>query len=235
MQKNKISILSTGDLSPAISGLIQENGVLLDAIAFTRINALTDATEKIIGLADKKLDVVFTSGNAVSAVTKMLRSKIPDWSVYTIAGNTWRAAEEYFGKKSIMAIADDASSLADVIVGKKIPQVIFFCGNLRRDELPSKLREEGILVEEYKVYETMLTPQLLTRSYDGILFFSPGAVESFFSVNTLTTATKLFAIGNTTAKAIKTFSDQEVIVASRADKDLLIREAIQYFESKAIK
>ena len=40
-------------------------------------------------------------------------------------------------------------------------------------------------VDEVIVYKTIETPKVLTKQYDGILFFSPSAVKSFFSKNSI--------------------------------------------------
>ena len=71
-------------------------------------------------------------------------------------------------------------------------EVIFFCGNLRRNDLPDALRQKGITVREITVYQTSLTPVTIEKEYDAVLFFSPSAAESFFSKNSLPAKTVLF-------------------------------------------
>ena len=61
------------------------------------------------------------------------------------------------------------------------------------------------------------------------MFFSPSAAESFFSTNTLTDKTILFAIGNTTALSIKKYTGNKIIVADEAGKNNLVEKAIEYF------
>lgn len=59
-------------------------------------------------------------------------------------------------------------------------KIVFFCGNKRLQTIPEKLANNGIAVEEVIVYETIETAANIKKQYDGILFYSPSAVQSFF-------------------------------------------------------
>jgi uroporphyrinogen-III synthase len=97
--------------------------------------------------------------------------------------------------------------------------------------LPSELNKNGIDVEELIVYNTIEKPQTVSKNYDGILFFSPSAVRSFFSNNNLKTETTVFAIGKTTAAEVKKFSNNTIIISDIPDTEKLINEVIQYFNA----
>ena len=90
--------------------------------------------------------------------------------------------------------------------------------------MPSLLSENDIDVNEIEVYQTNMVHHNIEKNYDGILFFSPSAVQSFFSTNKLNNKTILFAIGNTTASTIKKLSNNEVIVADEAGKSNLVEK-----------
>lgn len=77
----------------------------------------------------------------------------------------------------------------------------FFCGNLRRNTLPNALQLASIKYAEIEVYETILQPQRISTPLDGILFYSPSGVESYFNSNDYNNET-LFCIGTTTANAL---------------------------------
>lgn len=79
------------------------------------------------------------------------------------------------------------------------------------------------------MYRTVLTPQKVERSYDGIAFFSPSAVESFFSVNTIGLRVPLFAIGRTTEASLRSRVPNPVFTAGEPDKTVLIRKMIDFF------
>lgn len=48
------------------------------------------------------------------------------------------------------------------------------------DTIPSSLLAYDLFLEELVVYDTILLPHTINRTYDAIFFFSPSAVESFF-------------------------------------------------------
>ena len=105
-------------------------------------------------------------------------------------------------------------------------EVIFFCGDQRRDELPGLLKKNKIEVKEIVVYKTIATPKKIEKKYDGILFFSPSAVKSFFQKNKLDKQVMLFAIGNTTADEIKKFSKNKIVVSDVPAGKLLLQKVI---------
>jgi uroporphyrinogen-III synthase len=138
--------------------------------------------------------------------------------------------EETFGKETIAGTAESAGSLADKILEDGISgPVYFFCGDRRRDELPGKLRAHGIRLEERVVYKTHELAGLIERHYDGILFFSPSAVEGFFKTNKAGEGTILFAIGQTTAAEIKKHCSNRVYISEYAGKEKLLEAALSFF------
>ena len=108
----------------------------------------------------------------------------------------------------------------------------FFSGNLRRDILPNTLKENGIIFNEIEVYETSITSKKITSKVDGILFFSPSAVESYLKSNTIKNEI-CFCIGETTAEAlVPTFRDikiKNIIIAEKPSVENVIEEVIYYF------
>ena len=74
----------------------------------------------------------------------------------------------------------------------------FFCGNLRRDELPTALKAADIPFEELVVYTTEeLKKTVQAEQYDAICFFSPSGVKSFASANSFPPHVHYIAIGPT--------------------------------------
>jgi uroporphyrinogen-III synthase len=100
--------------------------------------------------------------------------------------------------------------------------------------LPELLKKKNIGVNEIIVYKTIITPQKIEKKYDGILFFSPSAVKSFFEKNILDGQTVLFAIGSTTADKIRKFSKNKIVVSDVPDKTTLLNKAISYFQTNPI-
>jgi uroporphyrinogen-III synthase len=233
MQKTYQAILSTRPLNNEIIDEAAQQNIFIDCISFIEIEPVTneELEAKIQKLATEKITVVFTSMNAVKAVKDHISIK-PAWDIFSIGQTTKELITDFFGAENIVATANDANSLADTIIERNVQEVFFFCGDQRRDELPGKLKAKNIKVEEIKVYTTIPTAQKLSNYYDGILFFSPSAVESFFSVNSIDDNVVLFAIGNTTADAINERARNKVIIAEQPGKEALVRKMMAYFSKQ---
>jgi uroporphyrinogen-III synthase len=138
---------------------------------------------------------------------------------------------EHFGEDAVAGTAPSAAALADEVHASAPNEVFFFCGDQRRDELPGKLSAAGVRVNELVVYRTTQTPHYVEGPYDGIAFFSPSAVHSFFSVNIAGDKTLLFAIGSTTADAIHGYCANPVIISGSPAKDALVQQIIEHFQT----
>jgi uroporphyrinogen-III synthase len=231
MTTRPIYLLSTGPLLAETIKRTAARDIILDVLSFITTERVVD--EGVRGLAGRPLVAVFTSVNALEAVKEGLVGMTPRWKVYCTGGATRQGVADYFGGTAVAGVAESARALAELIRrddgGREI---FFFCGDLRREELPSVLRQAGFIVNERIVYRTLLTPHKTERIYDGIAFFSPSAVESYFSVNTVAESTTLFAIGPTTAAAIKTRCSNLVVIGDQPEKDALIRKMSGYFSNK---
>lgn len=229
MQHAKPSILCTGpvDLTGVHPGV--RESVDIDITPFTEISsAIPGGTiEEIKNIINKKAIVVFTSGNALRSVATFLESHKPDWSVYCLGNTTYELAKSIFSDQQIRQTANDAASLAKTIItDKEISEVIFFCGNLRRNDLPDLLHKNNIRVKEIITYYTTSVQQEIKREYDAVLFFSPSAADSFFSRHSLPAKTIVFVIGETTSDKVKSSTKNKVIVSDKPDKLHLIGMAI---------
>jgi uroporphyrinogen-III synthase len=178
--------------------------------------------------------IVFTSTKAVEAVVAEINGQKTPWKVFCIGYATSESVAKTFGEKSIEGAADNAKELAKAILDAHVDEVIFFCGDQRRDELPGLLKQNRIEVKEIVVYKTIATPKKIEKKYDGILFFSPSAVKSFFQENKLDNQTILFAIGNTTAEEVKKFSKSKIVVSDAPDKKTLLNKVFSYFQTNHI-
>jgi len=248
MTRSPKYLLSTGDLPGQIVEEAAERGVVLDVMSFIGMEYIDEITgmEKLVS---QPLVAVFTSVNAVNAVWRCVRVR-PGWRVYCMGGATYEAVVKLLGEAAVVGKAGSAAGLAEVIrdgetgsrgetgggreTGSRGEtgggrEIVFFCGDQRREELPSILRGAGFSVVEKVVYRTLLTPHKVERDYDGIAFFSPSAVESFFSVNEIAAGVPLFAIGATTAAAIRARCTNPVITGGEPDKAMLIRKMTDHF------
>ena len=232
MQQNEIRILSTRPLTTLLTGEAKAAGITVDELSFIETEPIRsiEVQQEIEHAFLQSAVVVFTSMNAVEAVAGEQHGQHPDWSIYCIGNTTRQRVQEYFGETSITGTASSAAELAEQIAQEAgTDEVIFFCGDQRRDELPDILRSNAIEVNEVRVYETIGVPHKIDRFYHGILFFSPSAVQSFFTHNKADARTVLFAIGNTTAKEVRKFAQNNIIVGDEPGKENLVKKMIEYF------
>lgn len=231
MTERRFTILSTATLPFERIAHIPES---LDVRVVPFIKIIPKDGLELIPLiaqwAAEKKNIVFTSAHAVKIVSDCLKCK-PDWKIYCIRRETRIAVEKCFGSSSVRRFAENARLLSGQMIEDGITDALFFCGDHRLDVLPEKLTSHGIRLEEYVVYETRLTPVTLSERPDALLFFSPTAVESFFSVNELPPATAVFAMGTTTARALKKFTDLPVLISPEADKAFVLNMAMEYAQS----
>lgn len=168
--------------------------------------------------------------NAVEAVAGYLHGQPVNWRIYCMGTTTNQLVKKYFGEQQLAGIANSAAELAELIAANiRVDELTFFCGDQRRDELPEILSSYTIDVTEIVVYQTIAVNHLVNKIYNGILFFSPSAAESFFSKNKLPAATVLFAIGSTTANEIKKYSTNKIITSSEPGKENLVAKMMEYF------
>ena len=177
--------------------------------------------------------IVLTSKTAVEAwmeIARRLKLDAKQYPVYCLALATQALAIHY--GLNIAGIASDASLLADVILkDKSVSAVTLVCGNLRRDELPNKLLKSGILVQEIEAYQTEHSPVKIEKAYQGVLFFSPSAVDSFLSLNSIN-STACFCLGKTTGNHARKSGFTEVHVAEAHTPEALVKTVIQHYKNK---
>lgn len=232
MPQNKINILSTRPLNETLINEALQQGIKIDVESFIETEAIQsiDVQQEIEQALLQSATVVFTSMNAVEAVAEYMNEEMPDWIIYCIGETTQQLVKNYFGADSIAGTAGNAAELAELILEEAYTdEVIFFCGDQRRDELPDILLSNDIEVTEIMVYHTIATPHVISKQYNGIMFFSPSAADSFFSKNKATNNSMLFAIGKTTAAALKKHTAASVIISDKPGKENLVEKVINYF------
>ncbi|WP_299213172.1 uroporphyrinogen-III synthase [uncultured Aquimarina sp.] len=214
------TILSTKKLSTAQKELLLNSG-----IGFVEYSAIEIELLDVDFNGDVK-HAIFTSKNAVKAIQN---SEFRVQNCFCVGENTKKLLETN-GLK-VAETAQNATDLGKIISKNyKNEQFFFFCGNLRRDELPLILEENNIELEEVVVYKTHKKSKKFDRTFNGILFFSPSAVESYVSNNLIDKST-VFCIGNTTASEAKKYTDN-IIVANKPTVENVIVQAVKYFDKR---
>mgnify|MGYP003624325929 CR=1 FL=1 len=173
-------------------------------------------------------NVIITSQNAVEALLENFSPmELNFTNIYCVGKRTKRLIEKRIGK--VAHIENSAEKLANYLVGTiEEKEVTYFCGNKRRDELPTILEENGINVNEVECYQTQLTPRKIDGKHNGILFYSPTGIESYLKDNK-TSESVAFCIGETTAtEARKHFKN--VIVSSLPTVESVLKSVNEHFQ-----
>lgn len=186
-----------------------------------------------------KAEWVFTSTNGVKALEQLVKSGLqvkPETQVFAVGSKTREALQE-LGLDAKIPNVHNAQHLAELISEEgKVESVIYFHGNLSRDDLADGLTKEGIEVVELEVYKTIINEVYIPEEpISAVLFYSPSAVEGF-SKGTGFRATEdlpvLFAIGPTTGEALKQALGKPVEIADEPSTETLLRNVSNYLFNK---
>lgn len=191
------------------------------------------AIEMIFKTSEKPV-LAFTSQNGVKALEffQSTGGAIPEKAIFYAVGKKTAEALRNLGFKAIVPEQQDGLGLAEKIVSdfadnKDLQKstIMHFCGDKRRDEFRQFLNDADIHVRDLVVYNTILkSMRLPNHKTDGILFYSPSAVQAFRDSGGFRNKNlpELFAIGNRTAEELSIESGKHVHVSPEPNtKDLL--------------
>ncbi len=217
--EKSIRILSTKKLKSNQKQFLLNAGFRLVEADFIQIKSHK------INIASNYDFLIFTSQNAVLSVLEnenhpILKSKIS----FCVGVKTRQLLEE--NGFQVEQSFDYAEELVEYLLKHHSDKKFtFFSGNLRRDTIPNAFQKNNIIFEEIEVYQTVLTPHKMDNQVDGILFFSPSAVQSYVKENTITNEI-CFCIGTTTAAELTT---NNRIIANLPTVENVIIQCINYF------
>ena len=215
--KKQNSILSTKVLTTAQSQLLKNFYFYENDFIKTKVLPFEKGSSNNVS--------VFTSQNAVKSISKLKFFKEEVKNVYCVGDKTADLLKQL--GKNILFVGYSSRELALEIVKLEKSEVDFFCGSIRKKDLPDILHENGIRVNEYIVYETEKVSKKINSIFDGILFFSPSAVESYLLKNKAKDSVA-FCIGKSTSStAFKEF--KEVFVAEETTIESVIESTLKYF------
>ncbi|MFT7071788.1 uroporphyrinogen-III synthase [Patiriisocius sp. Uisw_017] len=235
-----ISMLSTKKLESKQRSLFVDAGFNLveyDAIA---IEYLDFATPNNIE------NTIFTSQNGVQSI---LNSEFRIQNCFCVGQKTAALLEG--NGLNVVKMARNSAELGDFIVKNHQNESFhYFCGAQRKSELPNTLKALNIEFLEVKTYKTNLKPRKFDQKWNGILFFSPSGVESYFKLNSslggspercssrtsvgLETIPQqvrcdqplVFCIGETTADAARNHS-KNIVIANETSVESVIEKAVE--------
>jgi uroporphyrinogen-III synthase len=157
--------------------------------------------------------VIFTSRHAVDhffAICQELKLEMPpEMKYFCISDQTSNYLQKYIviRKRKIFSGLKDTKDLLEIIKKHKNEKFLFPCSDIRKNDIPDFLRENGFIFTEAIMYHTVAADlsDLKNVYYDILAFFSPSGINSLF-VNFpdfKQNNTRIAAFGPTTAKAVK--------------------------------
>lgn len=202
----EIEVFSTKKLSKSQEDLLN-NTIGVESSDFVKVRFNRIAPKVIKNEIE---NVIITSKNSVESLLNSFSAvELQFKNIYCVGRRTKKLIEQRIGK--VKHSAKNAQNLAEFLKDELKPgdEVTFFCGDLRRDELPTVLGDNGIIVHEVEAYQAILDSIKLNDKIGGVLFYSPSTVQSYLQKNN---ADKIaFCIGETTAaEARKHFTEVQI-------------------------
>lgn len=207
LKENQRSLLLNAGIS-----LVEYNAIKIEFIPFEVPKNIENA--------------IFTSQNGVLSIQNSVPKNvgIRIQNCFCVGEKTKQLLKE--NGFNVIKMTEYASELADYLVKTHKDEAFhFFCGNIRSNEIPSRLKENNITFEEIEVYKTTLNPKKFERKFDVILFFSPSGVQSFFSENNTAIGIAI-CIGKTTAAEAKKYTEN-VVIANSTTVESVIAKAVK--------
>jgi uroporphyrinogen-III synthase len=181
------------------------------AVAFTSPRAAAAFVQRADAAARGGLPPVWAGGRGTAAALAPLEVEVRT------------APEEAVGRMG----AAVALAVAMLDAGLAGP-VLFPCGELRREELPARLRQEGVEVEEVVCYRSVVAGDDVARRAVKraavLVVASPSVAELLARVSAPSPRPPLLAIGPTTAAAARAAGWAPSAVAARPDAESLLDE-----------
>jgi uroporphyrinogen-III synthase len=157
--------------------------------------------------------IIFTSRNAVDHLFKICeKQKIEmpaDMKYFCISEQTANYLQKYIviRKRKIFTGHRTAADLIEILKKHKNEKYLFPCSDIRKDDIPNFLGENGYQWSEAVIYRTVASDlsDLEDVYYDILAFFSPSGIHSLFTnfPDFKQNKTRIAAFGPTTAKAVR--------------------------------
>jgi uroporphyrinogen-III synthase len=156
--------------------------------------------------------VIFTSRNAVDhffSLCREMKIEMPsDMKYFCISDQTANYLQKYIviRKRKIFTGSKTAQDLIEILKKHKNEKYVFPCSNIRKNDIPDFLDENGYQFTEAVIYKTVASDlsDLAEVNYDVIAFFSPSGINSLLVnfPNFKQNKTRIAAFGPTTAQAV---------------------------------
>ena len=224
-----MKLLSTKTLSSNIKDHLTKIGTSVVEHPLIEIHPLHLNNHKIQSM------LIFTSQNAVMLANKnnALKNKIIGKKSFCVGEKTRELLEKF--DYNVIEMKENANELAHFLVEKYNKNSFsFFCGRKRRYEIESLFKKNNITIEIHELYDTLFINKKFKSHFDGIIFFSPSSVLSFFENNKWPKDSHGFCIGKSTAETLKKYTTN-YSEAKHPNEDQLLQTIINYFSKHYVK
>ncbi len=234
---NAPKILVTRELDELSEIFAKKIGLDIVVSPVIRIEFLANTDTLAEQISDTNYDAIaFTSQNAVKAFSEIIfkeKIKVPQVKFYAIGDSTARHLN-LLDIEPLLPKNNDALELAGLILkDKNIKTVLLPCSEHHLEDLPEWLKRQNVQVRELICYSTILLKNKIeVHGIEGIVFMSPSAVKSFFSVNKEIDSIPIFTIGRTTADEVKRWTTNSVVIANRPDVSSIFEKVMEYFSNQ---
>tara|TARA_B110000444_G_scaffold258201_1_gene298472 strand:+ start:861 stop:1526 length:666 start_codon:yes stop_codon:yes gene_type:complete len=219
-------LLSTRTMRTNFKDQLIQSGAFVTEHSFIKVEPISSKVKKV------KSNLIFTSQNAVNFVfesidiIKLIKGK----NCFCVGEKTKSLLIEK--GLNVLKMTQNASDLAHFLIkNHKKDSFSFFCGKQRRQEIETLLEQNKIAIDIQEIYKTSYTSKRFETRFDGILFFSPSAVSSYFTKNLWDINTHGFCIGSSTAQALSQFTSNFSQAKSPSENQLLLT-ILQYYAKK---
>ena len=236
LNNDKPVVLSAHLLDARYEQALADIGIQLVQKEFVSYSVQYDKQQFLDRLNDQDTQArVFTSKASVRSLADLIRSsglELRPKKTFTVGIKTTEMLEEL--GVDVAARSNNALSLAQVIArNPDIKAIDFFCGNLTLNDLPEYLVSKGIKVHRSEVFDiTMTAKAMAVEKVNALIFCTPSAVYSFFSLNKPSVELPVFCIGETTAEAVHYRCDNPKIIADEPTLDSLISKVVEFYSKK---
>jgi len=212
-------LLSTKIVSKKFKDLLIKNNYQIEEKSFIKI--LPFKSESNISILE---NIIFTSKNAVKIILKnsIIKNNLANKDIYCVGKSTAELIKK--NNLNLIKSEDNSKILSKFILANfknSKNSFTYFSGKKRIRELENNLKKNNINIIVHEVYDTLLTPIKINDLYDGVIFYSPSAVKSFFKGNNSLNNTYGFCIGNTTAKELNNYSNRFSVAKSNSEENML--------------
>ncbi|MCK6617281.1 MAG: uroporphyrinogen-III synthase [Cyclobacteriaceae bacterium] len=157
--------------------------------------------------------IIFTSRHAVDHffhICNELKIEMPaDMKYFCISDQTSNYLQKYIviRKRKIFTGLKTAQDLQEILKKHKNEKYLFPCSDIRKNDIPDFLRENGFNFTEAIMYQTVASDlsDLKEVYYDILAFFSPSGISSLFAnfPDFKQNNTRIAAFGPATARAVQ--------------------------------